>query len=523
MTLRLRPYQEECLTSIHEHYAKGVNRQLVSLPTAAGKTVIFANLISQMKKKTLVLAHTTELLDQARDKITMISPDLDVGLVKGGRKEFDCDIVVSTIQSARQPETLEEFKRQGFSLCIYDEAHRAAASSPRQILSDLGFFDTPENLLVGFSASPFRSDAKGLGEIFSKVVFHRSIKELIKLGYLCKPIGVKIKSDLDLSTVQTENGDFKTESLASYMNTPEMVELTVEAWLEKAIGRKTIAFGVTVSHAQNLAEAFKKKGITSEAIHGGMEQGERSDVLNRFKDGAISILTNCSVLVEGFDSCDTSCVLIAKPTQSKGLFIQMAGRSLRLFPNKRDALILDFGSKTHSLSGMTELLEDSEPEGIEKKQPEENKISEFVKTLPPSINKKLKAALIEFDPLSESFTWVKEGQSYSLRANGSKTLKIFPTAEGLFSVMFFDGNSYQTIAEKLSFSYAFCCAESFAKENRDFFTISDLEAEWRQKPISRKQQDLFRSFGFRSGVSELSRGAAALIISSGVLSKKASK
>lgn len=522
-SIKLRDYQVECLASIQENYANGINSQLVSLPTGAGKTVVFASLIKEMKRKTLVLAHTTELLDQAKEKITMICPGLDVGIVRADCKEFNRPVVVSTIQSARQPETLEEFKRQGFSLCIYDEGHRAASRTPREILSELGFFNASEKLLVAFTATPFRNDSKGLGEVFEKVTYRKTIKDLINLGYLCKPIGIRIKSDLDLSTVVTENGDFKTESLASVMDTPEMIELAVDSWLEKALGRKTVAFAVTVSHAKNLADAFRRRGITSETIHGGTEQGERSDLLKRFKNGDIFVLTNCQILTEGWDCPEVDCVLMVKPTQSKGLYTQMVGRGLRLSPNKKDCRVLDFGSQTHSLCGMAELIKDSDEEEAKGNPQQENKLSAFVKSLPPSINKKLRASIIEFDILGDSFTWLKDEYTYSLKAVENKTLKIFPTAEGRFSVLFFNGNIYQTVAKDLNFEYAFSCAEEFAKGNRAIFSVSDLDAPWRQLPISQKQKDLFRSYRFSSGIDDLSRGQAALIISSGVLNKKTVK
>lgn len=106
---------------------------------------------------------------------------------------------------------------------------------------------------------------------------------------------------------------------------------------------------------------------------------------------------------------------------------------------------------------------------------------------------------------------------------GDKTLKIIPTAEGRFSVLFFDGNNYETVARDLSFDYAFSCAEEYAKENRAIFSVSDLDAPWRQLPISQKQKDLFRSYRFSSGIEDLSRGQAALIISSGVLGRKVAR
>jgi superfamily II DNA or RNA helicase len=520
-SIKLRDYQVECLASIQENYANGINRQLVSVPTGAGKTVIFSELIKQMKRRTLVLAHTTELLDQAKEKIQMICSELDVGLVKADRKEFDRPVVVSSIQSARQPEVLEQLKGQGFSLCIYDEAHRSASKTPREILSELGFFSTGEKLLVGLTATPFRNDSKGLGEVFEKLTYSKTIKDLINHGYLCKPIGIRIKSDLDLSTVATENGDFKTDSLASVMDTPEMIDLVVDSWLENAQGKKTIAFGVTISHAQNLAEAFRGRGINAASVSGTTPDDERKKLLAMFKNGDITVLANCMILTEGYDEASIEAVIMARPTQSKGLYTQMVGRGLRLFINKPHCKILDFGSQTHSLCGMAELLKDSDEEESKEKPQLEGKLSEFVKSLPPSINKKLRASIIEFDLLGDSFTWLKDGYTYSLKAIENKTLKIFPTAEGRYSVLFFDGNSYQTIAEKLSFEFAFCCAEEFAKENRAIFSVSDLDAPWRQLPISQKQKDLFRSYRYSSGIDDLSRGQAALIISSGILNKRA--
>ncbi len=517
--MKLRPYQEECVEAIKNRFSHGINRQLINLPTAAGKTVIFANLIQQMNRKTLVLAHTGELIGQAKEKIEMICPGLDLGIVNANNKQFEKSVVISSIQSARQQDNLAELQKQGFTLCIYDEAHRAAADSPKQILSSLGFMESSENLLVGFTATPFRRDNKGLKEVFSEVTYSKTIKDLIALGYLCKPVGIKIATDLDLSRVTTANGDFVAASLASVMNTPEMNELVANSYIQRAIDRKAVCFSVTVAHAQNLAETFKNRGIAAEAIYGDMPAFERAETLKRFQNGDISVLTNCQILTEGWNCPEVDCIIVAKPTESKGLFIQMAGRGLRLYPNKKDCLILDFGSQSHSLCSVAALT--GEIEGEKPKDRAESKISEFAQTLPPTINKKLKAAILKFDPLGDAFTWIKEGAGYSLKATGDKLLKIMPAIEDRYNVIFFTGNNPRIIAKELSFEYAFATAEGFAKENRSSFIVSDLDASWRNQPISDKQKGLFRSHGYRSGIEELSRGQASLIIGSGVLKRKA--
>lgn len=517
MQIKLRPYQEECLKAIKGRFVQGISRQLVHLPTGAGKTVVFASLIKEMERKTLVLAHTCELLEQAKDKIKMISHYADVGIVNSEQKEFDRNIVVSSIQSAQRPDNLAELKKQGFSLCIYDEAHRAAADNSRKVIAELDFLKSSKNLLVGFSATPFRADSKGLGEVFDDVPFSMTIKDLIDLGFLCRPKGAKIRTDLDLSTVKTEEGDFVTTSLSSVMNTSEMNNLVVDAYAESAPDRKAVCFAVNVAHAKNLADAFKSRGIASESIYGGMPSSERTALLKRFQSGEISVLTNCQVLTEGWDCPEVDCVLVARPTQSKGLYQQMCGRGLRLYPNKKDCLILDFGSATHSLCGMASLLEDDEE--TEERKTSKNVVSGFIKNLPANLNKKLKAAITQFDPIGDLFTWTREGPSYSLKGYGDCVLKVIQAPNDRFDVVLFKGADPQVITKDISFEYAFASAEDFARSNRSLFTVSDLEADWRKLPISDKQKSFFRSHGYRAGIEDLSRGQASLIIGSGLLGK----
>lgn len=515
-----RPYQSECLQSILEYHAQGINKQLVHLPTASGKTVIFSHLIERMKRPTLVLAHTIELLEQSRDKIKMICPELDVGIIGGGHKELDRSIIVSSIQSARQPEILDELQKKGFSLCIYDEAHRAGAETPREVLKTLGFIDSSEKLLVGFSATPFRNDGRGLGEVFEKVSYVKTIKEMISLGYLCPPKGIKIATDLDLSAVTQNDGDYAVTSLAKVMDCEALNNLIADTYQEHALNRKAICFGVTVMHAHHLAQAFRERGILSATVYGSMPETERKAILENFKAGSITVLCNCMILTEGFDCPDVSCVVIARPTQSSGLFQQMAGRGLRLYPNKSDCLILNFGDKNHSLCNVASLVGDAECVTPKCHQTNTTLVS-FSQNLPATVNQKLKSAILSMDLLGDHFTWQKEGSAgYTLKGCGNKVLKMFATAEGKFSVILFDGNDQRSIARDLSFEYAFAAAEDFANNNRSHFTLSDLDAEWRKLPISDKQKDLFRSHGFKKGIEDLTRGQAALIISSGALNKK---
>lgn len=519
--LKLRSYQEECLNAINEAYRNGTTRQLVHLPMASGKTIIFSHLIQQKKCRTLVLAHTIELLEQAREKIQMICPGLSVGLVSANSKEFENQVVVSSIQSARQIENLKQLQAQNFDLLIYDEAHHAASDSARFVLESVDFWKGTKRLLVGFSATPMRNDGRGLGEVFDGVVFKKSIKWMIEEGFLCPPKGIRIATDLDLLQVVINNEDFSPNSLSKVMDTDVLNELVVSTYQERAFDRKAICFAVSIKHSKNLSERFKAYGITAESISSDTPKSERENVLQSFKEGKIQVLVNCLILTEGYNLEDIGCVILARPTQSAALYQQMAGRGLRRHPNKMDCIILDFGDKNHSLCSTALLTEDAEV--VENRQHKDTIITSLAKSLPPKINQKLKRAILEFNPLGNDFFWQKDGSGYYLKGTGNKILRIIRTDEDRFDAIFSIGNQSQKIGVNLSFEYAFSAAEDFARENRSHFVLNDIESPWRKLPISDKQKDLFRSFGFRSGIEELSRGQAALIISSGVLNRKAAR
>ena len=459
--IQLRPYQIKSLEAISSNLTAGIRRQVIHLPMAAGKTIIFSSLISDAinrnpSTRALVLAFSTDLLGQAKDKLKMINPGLDVGLVDATKKEFDRQVVVSSVQSARQPGNLEKLRAQGFSICIADECHHFAAESARLVLNELGFSkegcQEGGRLFVGFSATPFRQDGRGLGEIFDKIVYHRSIKEMINDGYLCAPKGSRVLTDFDLSKVSIEGGDYSSVALSKVMNTDQINELVVRCFMEKAVGRKTIAFTTSIEHSVKLAEWFQRFGIVSEAIHSDLPASERDVLKKRFRNGDGEVLTNPLMLTEGYDEPSISCVIVARPTKSPGLYQQMAGRGLRLFPNKADCIVLDFGDHGHSLCNVAVLFGDAADEVLEEKPHRNEKIEELVRTLPPNINPKLKRAILEIDLLGNSFTWQKETDgTYFLKGTGDITLRLIKRKEDSYDAVLFNLKGSRTIASGLNF------------------------------------------------------------------------
>lgn len=134
------------------------------------------------------------------------------------------------------------------------------------------------------------------------------------------------------------------------MNTEGRNSLIIETY-KKLLGEgKAIAFCVNVEHSKELAEAFRKEGVKAESVTGDTLKEDRDRIMEGYKNGNIQVLCNCLVATEGFDAPDTAGVLLARPTKSESLFIQMAGRGLRIAEGKDHVKLIDFVDNTKNNS-----------------------------------------------------------------------------------------------------------------------------------------------------------------------------
>ena len=355
-----RPYQTKAIQALTAGWAAGPhNRLAVVLPTGAGKTVVFANLISQMLDqlgghRALVIAHREELIDQAANKVRAVRPDLRVGVVKAGRNEHhDVDVIVASIQTLAVEKRRNAIRDIG--LIIVDECHHAAARTYLDVLEHFGAWRGVPT--AGFTATMTRQDG-GLAEVWQQVVFTLDILEMIRGGYLVDVRGKRVVVDgLNLDRVKTSRGDLQDAQLGQAIEDSGAAEVVADAYKEFASDRPGVVFTPTVATAQLMADALNEVGITATTIWGDMPREARQTALKWYENGDVQVLTNCMVLTEGFDAPHTSCAVIARPTKSAGLYCQMAGRALRLHPGKTDALLLDvMGASTrHKLASIVDL------------------------------------------------------------------------------------------------------------------------------------------------------------------------
>lgn len=356
----LRPYQLEAVDAVETAWAQGTSRPAVVLPTGSGKSTVIAALATRARargQRVVMLAHRGELLGQMADSVHQVDPaGQRVGIVQASRRQTGAEIVSASFQSLGTVRRVADLGRRDIVLC--DEAHHAPAKSFTTVMDRLGSFDTDSGVMTaGFTATMSRGKAGGLGAVWDEVVFERDIMWGIESGFLIRPFGLTVQlPDLNLSKVKVTRGDYSASQLEAAM--AASVDSTVAAARQHIVGRASIVFAAGVEHAENLAAGLNDAGIKSECVTGTMPRAAREAVYDRFRDGQLDAMVTVSVLTEGADFPRCDAVLMARPTKSRTLYIQMVGRALRPYPGKRDALVVDLtgAARGHSLTTLSDLV-----------------------------------------------------------------------------------------------------------------------------------------------------------------------
>jgi ATP-dependent helicase IRC3 len=526
--IELRPYQSECIEAIELAQKEGTHRQLVALPTGTGKTIIFTTIAKKRNGRTLILAHRDELIEQAADKLTMVWDNASVGVVKAERNETDKQVIVGSVQTVSRENRLEQLPTD-FDFIVSDEAHHSAATTYQRIYKYLGVMAEEgeelrtDALHLGVTATPQRTDKIGLSDIFDKIVFHRSIRDFIP-DYLSDLRCVQIMTYINIDGVETWAGDLRTEQLSALLNTGNCNELIVQAWKEHALGRLTLVFTTDVAHARDLCLTFQAHDIKAAWLCGETPIDERRDILARFAQREIEVVTNCAVLTEGFDCPVLDCIILARPTKSTLLYTQMIGRGTRTYPNKKDCLILDVAcvSTEHNLVSFPSLFglplkeQDGEQTLTEQLEEKEAKLSVLkgrgVKGEEVDLFGKKK--VIHDAYAMSNLAWVQLDKGFRLNLGKDGIINIYsafemPTHYHVFYQSHGSKSKKRQITKHpVDLSWAFGLAESGARRvTKGNLTLVDKNAQWRQDPASDKQIAKLAEFGvYRT---DLTKGEAS--------------
>ncbi|OKH12319.1 DEAD/DEAH box helicase [[Limnothrix rosea] IAM M-220] len=345
--MQLRDYQQDLFTHIFQAFTES-RRVMLQLPTGGGKTIIFSVVVHEFVNrgdKVLVLAHRTELIIQAAEKLKAIAPDVEIGIIKAGYKpNYHTSIQVASVQSLKR--RLHRLKPEEFGLVIIDEAHHSTAATYRHILEHF-----PDSYQLGVTATPIRTNGEGFADLFDEMITGITVSDLIKAGYL-SPFKLYAASNSMITTgAKIKQGDFSSKDVAQLNNIVELAGDLLQSYRQHANGLSCVIFAVNVAHSMAITQRYNAAGIAAKHLDGNTPQDEREATLAAFRRGELKIISNVGLFTEGLDIPNLMAVQVARPTKSLSLWLQMVGRVLRICEGKSNAIILDH-TKNYAIHGL---------------------------------------------------------------------------------------------------------------------------------------------------------------------------
>lgn len=354
--IKLREYQEIARSAVQQEWEQGKKKTLLVLPTGCGKTIVFSKIIEdrvRLGERVLVLAHRSELLEQASDKL-MTATGLGTALEKAESTSIGSwfRVVVGSVQTMQREKRLSQFPPDYFDTIVVDEAHHAISDGYQRVLQHF-----ENSNVLGVTATADRGDKRNLGEYFDSLAYEYSIVDAIKSGYLSKITAVTIPLELDLSSVSQQAGDFKASEVGTALD--PYLEQIADEMVKQCADRKTVVFLPLVKTSQKFKDILNKKGFKAAEVNGDSQ--DRAEVLEDFDKGKYNVLCNSMLLTEGWDCPTVDCVVVLRPTKVRALYSQMVGRGTRLAPGKENLLLLDFlwHTERHELCRPAHLITDS--------------------------------------------------------------------------------------------------------------------------------------------------------------------
>ncbi len=355
----LREYQQRSIDQLYAWFEAGnKGNPCLVLPTGSGKSHIVAALCKDAVQKwpetrILMLTHQKELIEQNSEKMRQHWPNAPMGIYSAsiGRRCLSEPITFAGIQSVRNKSSAIGH----IDLCIIDECHLVSHKEEggyRTLLSQLKEIN-PALRVIGLTATPYRLGHGLITDkpaLFDDLIEPVTIEELVYKGYLSVLRSKVTNLKLSVEGVHKRGGEYIESELQAAVDTNDNNVQVVSEIIRFGADRKSwLIFCAGVDHSEHIAELLQENGIIAECITGKTPKAEREQILAAFKRGEIRALTNAQVLTTGFDAPGIDLIAMLRPTMSASLYCQMAGRGLRIAPDKKDCLVLDFAGavQTH--------------------------------------------------------------------------------------------------------------------------------------------------------------------------------
>lgn len=572
-----RPYQIEDTEQIIANYQFGLSTQLVVQATGLGKTRMMAKIRyvlerCGLKGKILVIVDRVELAEQTREEFLAEDPTLKIGLEQAENYALqDCDVIIVSVQTVGTAvvdnfgdpvysDRLRRFTPKDFAAVLVDETHKASVNTFRSVLMYMGAHKgytktyRPELLVVGFTATPNRTDDQGMEEFYDVVSANRDIVWGIENNWLTDVKGYRVSTyiDLDKHDIGSHDGrygaDFSKTALQKAIDIPARNELIIQKYIELGEGMSGVFFCVDTQHARNMLLAARKFGLNADIVIGTTGKDKRKQVFSDHKRGALQVLTGCGVFVEGWNNPRAAVACMCRPTKSKRFYIQAIGRVLRHFPSpealaemratgivpewiKPYAIVIDFCDLTakHSVVGLGSVFgmgskfqfngklvkgeakkfqqELCKLDEKKRQQVDQHEVSDIeeLKALIEKVDLLKPPAAAEYTKEYTDIEWVEQksrhGKRLEIALPGNEVIYIEPTSTGTFDIV----RSHNGLLEKVETKYNLKDAVQWAEKECIPIDQRDLlsaEAKWKQKRPSPQQiqylgnlrKDMMRKF-----------------------------
>jgi DNA repair protein RadD len=337
-----------------KHQAAG--NPIVKAAVGAGKSLMIAAVAKRMHEeapgsRVLVLVHQAELLDQNLARFVTICPEIRAGVISAsrGRKELWQQVTFATIGSVWKI----AHKLGRIDMVMADECHLINPKEEgmwRSFLRDLETTN-PHARCVGWTGTDFRGSGVFLtaGEtaLFTHVAATIGMTELLEQGFLAPLQPIATTERISTDGARTTGDDYRVSDLAKSADTAELVQSTAAEICSLFAARKRwLVFAVTIEHAEHMRDAIASHGIAVEMVSAKTPTAERARIIERFRRGELRCLVNVAVLTTGFDVPELDAIALLRATKSPVLYVQIAGRGMRLAPGKTDCLWADFTDTT---------------------------------------------------------------------------------------------------------------------------------------------------------------------------------